>query len=219
MKKHLKFLVIVVFLNGCAEIPPETMELSDTVGRDLGTLEEANLALVDTLFERMERDVDQFIDTQYRPAYVRKLVEEFGLVDEINLALSEQPDAVLIVLEEFVSAAVEDVDNKRSELLEKIRQQHNGVRTEVERSFNQVRTAQSVIGAHLASVMKVHDMQDDLLEKAGLEDARHKIASETAEVSRKISQLTDKGSDFEGTWDEKVAEMDKLIARIEEELK
>ena len=209
----------MVFLNGCAEIPPETMELSDTVGRDLHTLQEANLALVDTLFERMERDVDQFIDTQYRPAYVRKLVEEFGLVDEINLALAEKPDAVLVVLEDFVSAAVEDVDNKRSELLEKIHQQHNGVRAEVERSFNQVRTAQSVIGAHLASVMKVHDMQNDLLEKAGLEDARHKIASETAEVARKISQLTDKGRDFEGTWDEKVAEMDKLIARIEEELK
>lgn len=218
MKKHLKFLVIVVFLNGCAEIPKETVELSDTVGRDLSTLQEANLALVDTLFDRMERDVNQFIDTQYRPAYVKKLVEEFGLIDEINLALAEQPDAVLILLEDFVSAAVEDVDNKRSELLMKIRLQHNEVRGEVDRSFNQVRTAQSVIGAHLASVMKVHDMQDDLLKEAGLDDARHKIASETAEISRKISQLTDKGRDFEGSWDKKVAEMDKLIARIEEEL-
>lgn len=218
MIKKVQIVVASVFLFGCAEIPPSTMELSDTVGRDLETIHEANIALVDTLFERMEDDVEQFIDTQYRPAYVKKLVEEFGLVNEINVAMAEQPDAVLIILDEFVRAAVEDVDRKRSQLLDKIQLQHNQVRSEVDKSFKQVRTAQAVIGAHLGSVMKVHDMQADLLEQAGLEDARQIIASKTAEVSGKIRDITEKGREIDGTWDEKVAELDDLIRQIEDEL-
>lgn len=218
MIKKLQIVVASVFLFGCAEIPPSTMELNDTVGRDLETIHEANIALVDTLFDRMEDDVQQFIDTQYRPAYVKKLVEEFGLVNEINLAMLEQPDAVLIILDEFVRAAVEDVDRKRSELLDKIEMQHNQVRAEVDRSFKQVRTAQAVIGAHLASVMKVHDMQADILAHAGLEDARHTIASKTAEVSSKIRDITVQGREIEGAWDEKVAKLDDLIEKIEDQL-
>lgn len=218
MIKKVQIVIATLFLFGCAEIPPSTMEISDTVGRDLGVLHEANIALVDTLFDRMEDDVEQFIDTQYRPAYVKKLVEEFGLINEINLAMAEQPEAVLIVLDEFVRAAVEDVDRKRSELLDKIQQQHNQVRAEVDKSFKQVRTAQAVIGAHLASVMKVHDMQAEILERAGLEDARHIIASKTAEVSSKIRDITKKGREVEGAWDEKVAKLEELIQQIEDEL-
>ena len=50
-------------LGACDLVPQEAVELSNTVGRDLEEVHRAHRALAELHFQRIEDDINNFIDT------------------------------------------------------------------------------------------------------------------------------------------------------------
>lgn len=195
---------------GCAQVPREAVELSTTVGRDLSQAHDAHRELAILLFDRMEGDINQFVDDVYAPYQIRKLLEEeFNdvqkgssntLFSALDLALKSPDSAaqtsVVDAMEVFVKIVKEEIEAYRKELLEPVWQQKQNVLSKIENNYLQIHYANSIVTGHLASVVKVHDAQERILGQFGVENFRETVGKDLVNASKKISKLTAKGPEL-----------------------
>src|ERR1041385_264075 len=134
MKQHISRRLIVfllpVILISCISIPKETITLSKKMGESIKILQTAHLNTVDLLFNRMENDVNAFVDSVYAPYIIHYMLSAelekfnkkepslYGVIDAAGktpggaaaaLALSDMKD--------FTAAVTDQVNEMRSEML------------------------------------------------------------------------------------------------------
>lgn len=221
MNRILVTLAAVVLsspiLAACSVVPQESVELSNTIGRDLEEVHKAHRRLAEIHFERIEDEVNTFIDATYRPAYIAKFAEEFQLQAQVQTILQRDPDKLLPVLTRFVEIATERVEKQKRELLAPILEQKQAVLSEIDAAHRQLQSAQAIVTGHLASVRKVKDMQNEALAKAGLEGLQERVAETTAGISDRVAGLVQDGNKIDAkvqNASEKVAELDQKIHEI-----
>src|SRR3989339_1741014 len=197
----LAFIGFTLTMSACATIPKETIELSNTVGRDLEEVHRSHRAFATVLFDIMEKDVNKFINEIYAPAYIKKFATEYKLDDKVKGIVAAAPNNLLPVLVRFVEKSNETIENKRAELLNQIKAQRNQVINDIDTSYRQLQAAQALIAGHLASVMKIHDARNEVLKNVGLEGMREKLAENTEKVSNRISSLINEAEKAEGKMD------------------
>jgi hypothetical protein len=212
-----RFVVISLFsfvltIGACATIPEETVELSNTVGRDLEEVHRSHRALAALLFDSMERDVNRFIREIYAPAYIKAFAMDYRLDDKVKGIVANAPNNLLPVLVRFVEKCNEIIENKRGELLSQIKAQRDQVIDDIDASYRQLQAAQALIAGHLASVRKVHDAQNEGLRNAGLEGMRERLAENTGEVSNRIGDLIDEAEKADGELDK----VEGILLKIKE---
>ena len=109
-------VIASAILSACASTPRQTVELSATVGRDLEAVHVAHVALARRYFDRIESDVNSFVDETYRPYMISRSMKDFGLVDKIV-----KPPAsldALDVMQDFVEAITREIEAYRAQLLQ-----------------------------------------------------------------------------------------------------
>ena len=213
----VRFGILAVLLLGtaaCDTVPRESVELSNTVGRDLEEVHRAHRALAQLHFGKIEDDINRFIDDTYRPAFIARFAGEFRLNDQIERILRDDPAKLLPVLTRFVTVAVERIEKKRTELLAPLREQKNSVIEEIDSAHRQIQAAQAVVTGHLASVMKVREVQNEFLAKAGLGGVREKIAKTTATISDKVDGFVRTGEKIRAEADSIESSVRDAAARV-----
>jgi hypothetical protein len=210
--RALHLLVLGAALQGCATTPREAVELSVTVGRDIEEVHAAHVALAKQYFDRMEKDVNAFVDGTYRPYSIRQNMKDFRLVEKISDPSKADGLDALKVTELFVKgaheghrglpfgaprphprAAPEGADIARG-----------GIPEDPGRSLHWT--------GHLASIVKVHEAQDEVLAKAELAGFRERLVDATAKASDQIADLTRNAELARG----KADEIEKTIENLEE---
>jgi hypothetical protein len=96
------------------------------------------------------------------------------------------------------------------ELLAPIEAQERDVLKAIDDSYTRIQNAHAVVTGHLASVRKVTQAQEDLLDATGLKGTREKVIDTAAEVSDKIAELTSKaqaGQDKVESFAQKLCEL------------
>lgn len=214
-RKCLWILLVSAVASGCSTVPKEAVELSNTVGRDLEEVHRAHHALAELYFDQTIDKLNAFIDDTYRPAFIAKFAEEFKLNDQIKRILDKDPDKLLPVLTGFVTIATERIEKKRDELLAPIQTQRREVLTSIDIAHRQIRAAQAIVTGHLASVRKVHEVQNQLLAEVGLEDVRQRIAARTASVSDAVADIVKQGKKIDAGADVAQDKLEKLDAAID----
>lgn len=204
MKKILLLITISVLSASCASVPKESVELSATVGRDVVVAYDAHKALAVILFARMKKDVNTFVDDTYAPYQIGKLLEsdfadansgEFqsmtgSLIDAAkNSDDFEKQKQALEFTKDFISVVYEEIEDYRKILLAPIEKQEMEVMRAIDRSYNQIIYANSIVTGHLASVRKVHDAQEDILNKFGVENLRADTAQKLSEYSVGVDKI------------------------------
>jgi hypothetical protein len=210
--RRLKIAWIAVLLSGvvaCSDVPREAVTLSVTVGKDLEDLHRSHRALATEYFARMTRDVNSFIETVYRPALLNRYFRETRYPVNVdgrfepdpNEAVAKLPVLDIISAEvqqpgtgeavEFLAVVVEEamaqVDRKRDELLKPIIAQEQTVIKSITDAYTNVINGHSLVTAHLASIRKVQQAQDQFLSDIGLADVRTKFIDATVSVSERVS--------------------------------
>lgn len=210
---HVSLALAAALIAGCASVPQQAVDLSLTAGRDLDAVHRAHLTLLDSYFDRMESDVNAFVDSEYRAYSIDRNMRDFKLVEKIRdpSMVGDGVDA-LDVMEVFVEGIVGDIESFRSSLLGPVRSQRVQVRTEVEDAYRRIQDAQAIVTAHLASVRRVHDLQDEMLAKARVEGLREKFIETTAKSADTISKLTKKTEYVSGKMDEFQKTLEQLRA-------
>jgi hypothetical protein len=204
MKKILSLLSVITLITSCAVVPKESVELSATVGRDVVNVYQSHKNLATILFTRMKKDVNTFVDDVYAPYQIGKLLEmdfadansgEFesmtaSIIDAAKNSsnFTKQKQAIGF-MKDFVSVVYEDVETYRKILLTPIKEQEHKVIAAIDRSYNQIIYANSIVTGHLASIRKVHDAQEDILNKFGVENLRTDTAQKLSNYSTQVDKI------------------------------
>jgi hypothetical protein len=219
---------------GCAEVPKESVVLSATVGRDLEVVHAAHRELLRLLFARMRRDVDRFVDEVYAPHQIRVVMEEQRRLAASTLPAERRQALLLAVdaafkegappelrstvtraMEGLVKGIHDDVESLRAELHRPLDEQEATTVTAIDRSYQQISYANSVVTGHLASVVKVEEAQDEVLADAGVSRAaRGDLSKALADASDHIGQLVDKASNAPDRLDNALHDAETLKATL-----
>jgi hypothetical protein len=207
----------LVFLIGCAQVPREAVELSTTVGRDITQVYQSHRELAILLFGRMKNDVNEFVDTVYAPYQIQKLLkadyddfkagEKDALFYKLNFAVNNPGNnyAQLEALEYagiIIEVIRDDIELFRQDTLAPVLKQEEEVLAAIDRSYNQIHYANSIVNGHLASIVKVHDAQEELLNDFGLEGLRKDIGESLAVMSAKVAEFTKEGKKIDTDLDD-----------------
>lgn len=217
----LVLLLGAVVLAGCPSVPKESVELSNTVGRDLEEIHRSHLALAKLQFDEQIERANKFIDDTYRPAFIGEFAREFRLADRVQLIVENDPEKLLPILTRFVSVANERIEDKRTRLVEPIRAQRDRVIESIDTAYRQIQSAQAVVTGHLASIRDVREMQNEMLAETGLDGLPDRISKATARVSNGVSRVVAEGERLDRDAEnagEKIRELEKSIEAFRKSL-
>lgn len=204
MKKGIYYLGLVAMLYSCASVPKESVELSATVGRDVIVAYDAHKALAILLFDRMKKDVTIFVDDVYAPYQIGELLKQDyadansskyesmtgTIIDAAkNSTDAKKQKAAIGFMNDFMTVVYDDIEDFRKILLAPIEEQKKKVLATIDRSYNQIIYANSIVTGHLASVRKVHDAQESILNEFGIEDLRGVTNKKLADYSTGVQNI------------------------------
>lgn len=218
--RSLWFVVaLAVVLTACAQVPKESVELSTTVGRDVTTIYKSHRELAKLLFSRMRQDANRFVDNVYAPYQIRSAMENdfknakssqendrrASLLLAINGAF--KPDAseklqrkVFDSMGSMFLIIREDIESKRKELFKPLDEQEALVLATIDRNYSQIIYANSIVTGYLASVVKVRDAQNDVLNAMGLDaDLSEVVGKRLAAASDTVASLVQRAEKAEAT--------------------
>lgn len=214
------FIALTALLAGCAQVPKESVELSTTVGRDVSEMKRSHLALVDLYYKGLMRDINDFVDKVYLPYQIQRTLSDDLWKREMLSAIesASRPDTTgarqiesFQKIEAFLLIIQEEVESYRKLKLQPIKDQYDSVRAGISDAYDQIHYANAIVTGHLASVVKVHDAQSELLEKLDLKNLRTETGEGVAGLSEKIGALVQKAKSGEEKLDSAVAKFDQLV--------
>jgi len=210
-------IILVVLITGCAQVPKEAVELSATVGRDLSEMKKSHIALVDLYYKELQDDINSFIDNVYLPYQIQRTLADDVWKKEMLAAIesASQPDPTgtkqkesFEKIEAFLLIIQEEVENYRKLKLKPVQDQYSNVLSIINKSYDQIHYANSIVTGHLASVVKVHETQNEILEKLNLKDLRINVGEGISGVSDKIGELVQEAKDGE-------EDLNKIVSKFE----
>ena len=213
-------IMFMVLLVGCAQVPKEAVELSATVGRDLSEIKKSHIALVDLYYLELLSDINGFIDNVYLPYQIERTLADDRVKNEMLSAIesASKPDPSGKNQKEsfqkigaFLLIIQEEVADYRKLKLKPVQDQYTSVSERINESYEQIHYANSIVTGHLASVVKVHNAQNEILEKLDLKDLRVSVGKEVAGMSDKIGKLVQKAEDGEEDISSILLKFEKLL--------
>lgn len=211
--------LVCLLLCSCAQVPRESIELADTVGRDVASIEKSHLKFVNLVYDTYERDVNDFVDNVYVPYYVRESLQKPSgkqLLDSLTTAgkpaaTREQQKDAYDTAELWLQVAHERVERMRSELLAPLKAQRAEITSKLSEAYDRVQKANSAVSGYLASVAKVTDLQNDLLSKLGVPDLSDRVAQAASQISSRLDQAIPAA-------DKKLKDVEALKDKLSEKL-
>ncbi|MCP4582661.1 MAG: hypothetical protein GY839_13710 [candidate division Zixibacteria bacterium] len=192
-------VIITISLIGCASIPKEVVELSYTMGQDLNAVHLSYKGLIKTHFDGLRKQAEDFVENEWTPLYLKKFIEKGKLVDK---AKDPDPTIVLIGVKLWAEEAISKIEQQRKKLIEPINDDESELNKSVDEVFAQLITANATITAHLNSIRKVKEVQDEALAALKLKDLRDKINNGLITASDKADEAIEKSK----TIDEYISE-------------
>ncbi len=224
----MKFLQIgmisILFLvTGCAQVPKEAVELSATVGRDLSEMRKSHTELVKIYYEGLIKNINQFIDNVYLPYQIQRTLSDEEIKQDMlaSIEAASREDATgqsqkdaFQKMKYFHLIIHEEVEDYRKINLAPINEQYKSVLNGINESYEQIHYANSIVTGHLASIVKVHNAQNEILQKLDLKDLRTKVGLNVAKVSDQIADLTFKAKEKESDLEEIVAKFEEVVDAV-----
>jgi len=180
------------------------VELSTKLGSDLQVLQRSHRKAVDLLHDRDLERIDRYIDQTVIPTYVKAAIDGVGprLAANLDKALKSgatqaDKDLVFDEMRKVVLAVSNRVERERKSLKDPVEEARKARLQELDMAYAQLQQANSVLTAHLASILKVNTVQDDLLKKAGLEDFRKKVSDAALDTDKSVDSALAKSSNVE----------------------
>jgi hypothetical protein len=200
MKRVVSSFVIAVALSGCAQIPRESVELSNTVGRDVSAIEVSHLALIKLYFDDKEARINQWVDQVYAPSQITAVVGNAAIRAELetainNAAAGQNQDVLVKRFNSVITLIRDDVEKTRGQLMSPIESARADTLTRVQAAYTQVQLGNSIVTGYLSSLVKVTDTQNQLLAGAGLSDTENQLSADMISLSENLDKALTSSAD------------------------
>ncbi|MGA1790254.1 MAG: hypothetical protein ACMUIM_02120 [bacterium] len=223
--KKIKYWIFasVILITACAQVPKEAVELSVTVGRDMAEMKRAHIAFVNLYYEQLLNDINRFIDDVYMPYQVQKTLSDDIWKNEMLMAIesASQPDTTGVKqkesmqkIEAFLQILHEEVESYRKAKTDPVKAQQQTILDNIQESYERIHYANSIVTGHLASVVKVHDTQNEILKELDLENLREKVGVKVTDISDDIGELIREAKEKEDKLNEIVNKFEGLMKKV-----
>lgn len=179
-------LVFALFLglNGCATVPKEVVQLSYTVGQDIDAIHSSYRMLIQKHFDDLRAQTTTFLETRWMPTYLADWIKNGELVP---MAQNPEPAKAFEGVSAWVEVAIEDIEKEKKELLTPINKDEKALLAYVDDAFARLIRANATITAHLNSIRKVQEVQDEALQALKIKDLRDQINQRLVDASEKAA--------------------------------
>ncbi|MCT4646349.1 MAG: hypothetical protein N4A74_15280 [Carboxylicivirga sp.] len=227
MRKITFLLLCSLLLSGCASIPPESVQLSATLGNDLQSLHKSHRAFVILHYGKMKEQINQFVDDVYAPYAISQSLkiemEEFnvgneslpGLIKEASEGNNVATKEVLLYMQDFLEITNEEIEAMRMELLQPVRQQERELLIKVDNAYSNAIQANATLTAHLKSIRKVKESQAEALQLIGLNNVHETITEYALKASGIVDEATQTAKKVDATSDEVLEKVDEIKEKLQ----
>ena len=108
---------VVISINACASIPASTATLSQEVIAEAYSMHQLNIALINKLFEERKGKVDDFMNNQYIPLFVKNLQSKIPAGVDINSELTNILKSVMPVINRKRDSLHNLLDTQRDQMV------------------------------------------------------------------------------------------------------
>ena len=200
-------VALIGVLASCAQVPEESVTLSEDVGTVLEELRQKNAALIVRMFDDRKAQINQFIDETYAPFVVSTAMEKVKALDKLKLLVDEGKGAqALKLMQIMVNRSLAKIQAKRTELLQPIQRQEARVKAAFDNAFGIAIKGTETTTGLLRSVRRVHSAQEQILAELGLKDLRNTVHRDAALVSDKLGKLLASTRNLDAALDEATKE-------------
>ena len=203
--KALLAVSIAIFYS-CASVPPQTVLLSKQLGRDLETVQQSHINIIELHFNDIKNNINAFIDETYSPFIIHYVLEKeytsyksgkTSLFLSLEKAATEesQPKTEQAVndMQDFLMAAKRQIEKKRKELMDPVLSQEKDLLNAVNSSYRNMANANNAITNYLQSVRNIKKSQSEVLNEVGLSGADKMLTENLSKLSNKINSLVMEG--------------------------
>lgn len=176
----------VLGMAACASVPKEAVTLSITVGEDIKQLQSGYRQTVRFSFNQMRQAALSVIDNVWTPAFVQDFIVRGRLVESV-----QDPDDSTELVEFWAREAIGQIDAKRKTFLDSIQVKEDALLADIDKAFDGLINANAAVTAHLNSVLKVQNVQDQVLAAAGVRDIRDTINAALVSTSEFAASATE----------------------------
>jgi hypothetical protein len=138
--------------------------------------------------------------------------DQAKVIRAVNTTFGDPDRGKLVLL--FSEAALKQIEAKRKSLLNPIEEEERQSLEELRKVYAQVEQAQSTVTAHLSSIRKVSEEQDQVLARLGLLKERDAIIENALQTNQQIMGVLDAGKDAEKT----VQELEGIANKLKQPL-
>jgi hypothetical protein len=186
----------------------------------MAEMQKSHIAVVDLYYDRLQGDINRFIDDVYTPFQIHATLSDDlwrnELLNAIKSAAIEDPTGKrqkegYEKIEIFLQILNEEIEAYRLSKLAPIKAEKEEVLRNINEAYDRIFYANSIVTGHLASVVEVHNTQDELLAKVDLKGYREKAAVKTAALSDKIAELIKDAGKADSKSDEFIQKFEKLL--------
>lgn len=205
------FLLSILFISGCASIPPEAPELSAELGKRISAIEDSNITLLKRFFDQKRREVDKFIENEWVPEFANQFFSNETISNAWDTIVSENDKKQrLMFLIKTGPKLQERINEKRLELIQPLDDLERRIETKIREEYTQARAMNSSITSFLLSASKVAENRNRYLEMIGVTDeSLGKLIDKTDDA---VTDLLGKASDVE----DKVTRAEEFLGKVRE---
>ena len=202
MKGLLCVIGLCLALAGCAVVPPQSAQLSASVGQQLQEIRQSHLAYIDRTYAILEAEANRVVDNVYGPKLITAALNGNSgatLMAKLEAGKRGGDDAKTAVLytTRFLENIRKNVEAERTRVLQPIRDQRMLALANANQAWNQVMQGNTTLTVYLDSLSKVRSAQDELLAKVGLVDLQDKTAASLTDISDRLNEILIEANDKE----------------------
>ena len=93
--KKIVVLVSILLFTACAKIPSEAPQLSIALGKKISSIESTHIKLLNKFFDDKREDVEQFVENEWMPIFVKKVFSNVTVEKYWNKIISEFAKALV----------------------------------------------------------------------------------------------------------------------------
>jgi len=216
IKERLVFIILlIIVLSGCATIPQETIELSYVMEENIVALKTSYILLVNTHFDLLEKIRIEYLEEKWIPVFMTDWINDGRLIDIasgkviwsdkhndfIQPEKGQEMQGLLTSTTSWSMAAIEQIEEKRRELIKPLEDQRKELLGIIEDGFERLLRGNIAITAHLSSIQKAREFQNKTFDFLKIGDLQEKINEQLLVISRYADQGLDAIKKNDGFFD------------------
>lgn len=184
------FLSLCLLIPGCVRIPPEAPTLSADLGKQISSLEDANISLLHAFFKVKRDEIDQFVQEEWAPLFAKNFFADAAIQRVwAQVVASNDPADRLEFITTLGPKIQRKINAKRLELMTPLDELERTIEQRIRQEYINVRSINSALTALLTSAVKVSENRNRYLEMVGVTQSKvSEVVSKTDEVVEGLLQ-------------------------------